>query len=89
MADLNSIFQNLAFPVAVCCILFYLLAISLKKENLQNDTFIKQAAKAQEQHIEYLQKQIADVIKENTKAIQNLYTLLLEIKENNKNVSRN
>ena len=36
MADLNSIFQNLAFPVAVCCILFYLLAISLKKENFDS-----------------------------------------------------
>lgn len=91
MQELGNIFQNLAFPVAVCIVLFYVCFLTIKKENTQNEEFIKQALKTQEQHTNYLQNQnarLATIIKENTKAFNMLCTLLeyFKIKEKTEGV---
>ncbi len=87
MQELSGLFQNLAFPIAVCIVLFYVCFLTIKKENNQNEEFIKQALKTQEQHTNYLQNQntrLASIIEDNTQAFKQLCCLLDYFKQKEK-----
>lgn len=70
--DFQSLFQNVAFPVAVSVLLFWFLYQFVKKEINQNDTAMQLISEANKKHIEDLQAQnlrLANIISENTKAL--------------------
>lgn len=70
--DFQSLFQNIAFPVAVSVLLFWFLYQIVKKEINQNDNAMNLISEANKQHIEDLQAQnlrLANIISENTKAL--------------------
>lgn len=70
--DFLSLFQNIAFPVAVSVLLFWFLYQIVKKEISQNDNAMQLISEANKKHIEDLQAQnlrLANIISENTKAL--------------------
>lgn len=72
MTDFNNIFQNTAFPVAVCIVLFYALYTIIRNELKQNDNAMQQIKDANEKHLSYLQNQnerLTNIISECTKAL--------------------
>lgn len=72
MQDLSNVFQNVAFPVAVCCILFYVLFIVIKNEIKQNNDTFKNVQDVYDKHLDYLQMQngkLTSIIAECTKAL--------------------
>lgn len=72
MTDFNNIFQNTAFPVAVCIVLFYALCTIIRNELKQNDNAMQQIKEANEKHLSYLQNQnekLTNIISECTKAL--------------------
>lgn len=88
--DFQSLFQNIAFPVAVSVLLFWFLYKIVQKEIKQNDTAMQIITDANKKHIEDLQTQnerltkiIADntaVIAENTKVYKQLISIIEYIK---------
>lgn len=72
MESFANIFQNVAFPVAVCAVLFYALYYIIKMGIRQNDDALKIVKEAQQQHLDYLQRQnekLAAIIADCTKAL--------------------
>lgn len=70
--DFLSIFENIAFPIAVSVLLFWFLYQIVKKEIRQNDNAMSLIAEANKKHIEDLQEQnirLSNIISENTKAL--------------------
>ena len=93
--DFQSLFQNIAFPVAVSVLLFWFLYQIVKKEISQNDTAMQLISEANKKHIEDLQIQnerltkiIAEntaVIAENTTAFKTLIELIKYIQNQKSN----
>lgn len=72
MDEITSIFQNIAFPVAVCAVLFYALYFIIKSGIRQNDDAVRIVKEAQQQHLDYLQSQnerLSQIICDCTKAL--------------------
>ena len=72
MTDFANIFQNTAFPVAVCVVLFGVLYSVLKRELKQNDDALQIVKDANDKHLSYLQNQnerLTQIISECTKAL--------------------
>lgn len=72
MTDFANIFQNTAFPVAVCVVLFGVLYSVLKRELKQNDDALQIVKDANDKHLSYLQNQnerLTQIIAECTKAL--------------------
>ncbi len=72
MNEFTNIFQNTAFPVAVCIVLFYVLYYFVKSELKQNDNAMNIVKDANEKHLNYLQSQnerLTQIISECTKAL--------------------
>lgn len=70
--DFQTLFQNIAFPVAVSVLLFWFLYQIVKKEIKQNDNAMQIISEANTKHIEDLQAQnlrLSNIIAENTKAL--------------------
>ena len=70
--DILSLFENIAFPVAVSVLLFWCLYQVIKKEIYQNDNAMNIIYETNKKHIEDLQDQntrLANIISENTKAL--------------------
>lgn len=86
MDDFITYFDKLAFPVAVCAVLFYALYHVIKAGIRQSDATVKMVQDAQQQHLADLKSQneklsaiIADCTKalaENTIAYKKLIFLL-------------
>lgn len=77
-----ELFQNLAFPVAVCCILFAIVIYFAKKIILAVTNLIEQYNQERQNYIEYLQKsnaELATTIKDNTEAFKHFSQLLQKI----------
>lgn len=75
-----EIFQNLAFPVAVCCILFGIVIFFAKKIIVAVTSLIEQSNQERQNYIDYLQKsnaELATTIKDNTEAFKH-FSLLLQ-----------
>lgn len=91
MNELTNIFQNTAFPVAVCVVLFYVLYYFVKSELKQNDNAMNIVKDANEKHLNYLQSQnerltqiIADctqALNDNTKAFNELIHVINAFKK--------
>ena len=72
MNDFTNIFQNTAFPVAVCIVLFYVLYYFVKSELKQNDNAMNIVKEANEKHLNYLQSQnerLTQIISDCTQAL--------------------
>lgn len=72
MNEIINLFQNIAFPVAVCIVLFYVLYGIIRSEIKKNDETINIVKDANEKHLLYLQGQnerLTIIISECTKAL--------------------
>ena len=70
--DFISVFENIAFPIAVSVLLFWFLYQIVKREISQNDSAMSIISEANKKHIEDLQSQnlrLSNIIAENTKAL--------------------
>lgn len=86
MTEISTIFQNTAFPVAVCVVLFYVCYYFVKSELKQNENAMQIVKDANDKHLDYLQAQnerltqiISDCTKalnDNTKAFNDLITVV-------------
>lgn len=77
--DVVNIFQNLAFPVAVCCVLFAVLIYFFKKIIEIIREAIKQVTAERQEHLEHLKTvnvELTKVIQENTAAFNRFSTIL-------------
>ena len=84
MIDLVNIFQNFAFPVAACIVLFYFAVIIIKRELKQNEDTQKEVNAANERFTSYLQQQnekLTSIIQDNTQAYKKLVDILEDIKK--------
>ncbi len=83
MIDIVNIFQNFAFPVAACIVLFYFAVIIIKRELKQNEATQKEVNLANERFTNYLQQQnekLTNIIQDNTQAYKKLVDILEDIK---------
>lgn len=72
MTEISTIFQNTAFPVAVCVVLFYVCYYFVKSELKQNENAMQIVKDANDKHLNYLQAQnerLTQIIAECTKAL--------------------
>lgn len=77
--DIVNIFQNLAFPVAVCCVLFAVLIYFFKKIIEIIREAIKQVTAERQEHLEHLKTvnvELTKVIQENTSAFNRFSSIL-------------
>ena len=77
--DVVNIFQNLAFPVAVCVVLFCVLIYFFKKIIEIIREAIKQVTDERQEHLEHLKTvnvELTKVIAENTAAFNRFSTIL-------------
>lgn len=77
--DVVNIFQNLAFPVAVCVVLFCVLIYFFKKIIEIIREAIKQVTAERQEHLEHLKTvnvELTKVIAENTAAFNRFSTIL-------------
>lgn len=84
--DYQQLFENLAFPTAICAVLFVVLYRIIKSELKQNENALSTVENANKEFIKYLQSQnermtniIADcttALKDNSKAYQDLIKTL-------------
>lgn len=77
-----DIFQNLAFPVAVCCILFGIMVYFGKKCISIVTNIMKQSELERQTYTDYLQRSNAELvstIKENTQAFRRFSKVLCQI----------
>lgn len=77
--DVVNIFQNLAFPVAVCVVLFAVLIYFFKKIIEIIREAIKQVTAERQEHLEHLKTvnvELTKVIQENTAAFNRFSTIL-------------
>lgn len=84
MIDIVNIFQNFAFPVAACIVLFYFAVIIIKRELKQNEDTQKEVNAANERFTNYLQQQnekLTNIIQDNTQAYKKLVEILEDIKK--------
>jgi len=78
--DMVNIFQNLAFPVAVCVVLFAVLIFFVKKSIEMFREVIARIAEERKEHLEHLKTtnvELTKVIQENTSAF-NRFSGILE-----------
>lgn len=84
MTEILNIFENTAFPIAVCVVLFYVVTVFVKAERKQNDEASAHITAANEEFKLYLKEHAnkqTQIILENTKAFNALIKCLDEIKE--------
>ena len=77
--DFVNIFQNLAFPVAVCVVLFAVLIYFFKKIIEIIREAIKQVTAERQEHLEHLKTvnvELTKVIQENTSAFNRFSSIL-------------
>ena len=77
--DVVNIFQNLAFPVAVCCVLFAVLIYFFKKIIEIIREAIMQVTAERKEHLEHLKSvnvELTKVIQENTAAFNRFSSIL-------------
>ena len=77
--DVVNIFQNLAFPVAVCVVLFCVLIYFFKKIIEIIRESIKQVTAERREHLEHLKTvnvELTKVIQENTSAFNRFSSIL-------------
>lgn len=89
MIDFVNIFQNFAFPIAACVVLFYFAVMMIKRELKQNEETQKEVNAANERFTNYLQQQnekLTNIIQDNTQAYKKLVDVLDDIKLNFKKV---
>lgn len=72
MQEFSGVFQNVAFPVGVCIVLFYVLFVIIKNEIKQNNDSFQNVTAVYDKHLIYLQTQnerLTQIISECTKAL--------------------
>ena len=77
--DVVNIFQNLAFPVAVCCVLFAVLIYFFKKIiEIIREAIMQVTAERKEhlEHLKYVNVELTKVIQENTAAFNRFSSIL-------------
>ena len=80
--DYIDIFQNLAFPVAVCCVLFGIMVYFGKKSIGIITDMMKRSETERQAYTDYLQRSNAELvstIKENTQAFRRFSKVLCQI----------
>lgn len=73
MNDMLEIFNQLAFPIAVCVVLFGILMYFVKHALKLLSDMLKANAETQKEHIAYLKEsnaRLVSVVEDNTKTIQ-------------------
>lgn len=87
MSEITSIFEQLAFPVAVCVILFVILFFFIKKALGMLTEILKGNEQKQADYVDYLKTSNAKliaVIEKNTEAIQKFSYVLEKITDKEK-----
>lgn len=94
MQDFIHIFETVGFPIATAAVLFYALYYVVKSQLKQGEAAMQIVKEANEQHIQYVNKQnekltgiISDCTKalsDNTKAFNELIILLQEFRRQKK-----
>jgi len=82
--DYIDIFQNLAFPIAVCCVLFGIMVYFGKKCIGIITDMMKRSETERQAYTDYLQRSNAELvstIKENTRAFLFCYVLIAVVDE--------
>lgn len=82
MIDLVNIFQNFAFPVASCIVLFWFAVLIIKRELRQNEATQKEVTAANERFTNYLQNQniqFSNIVAENTRVYKTLIKILEDV----------
>ena len=77
--DVVNIFQNLAFPVAVCVVLFCVLIFFVKKSVEMIREVINRITEERKEHLEHLKStniELTKVIQENTSAFNRFSSIL-------------
>lgn len=72
MSEITSIFEQLAFPVAVCVILFVILFFFIKKALGMLTAILKGNEQKQAEYVDYLKTsnaKLVSVVEKNTEAI--------------------
>lgn len=72
MSEITSIFESLAFPVAVCVILFVILFFFIKKALGMLTEILKGNEQKQAEYVDYLKTsnaKLVSVVEKNTEAI--------------------
>lgn len=72
MSEITSIFEQLAFPVAVCVILFVILFFFIKKALGMLTEILKGNEQKQAEYVDYLKTsnaKLVSVVEKNTEAI--------------------
>lgn len=87
MSEITSIFEQLAFPVAVCVILFCILFFFVKKALGMLTEILKGNEERQKEYVDYLKSsnaELVSVVKKNTEAIVKFSFILEKITEDKK-----
>jgi hypothetical protein len=87
MSEISQIFENLAFPVAVCVILFCILFFFVKKALSMLTEILKGNEQKQSEYVDYLKTsnaKLISVIEKNTEAIQKFSYVLENITNDKK-----
>lgn len=87
MSEITSIFEQLAFPVAVCVILFVILFFFIKKALGMLTEILKGNEERQKEYVDYLKSsnaELVSVVKKNTEAIVKFSFILEKITEDKK-----
>jgi hypothetical protein len=87
MSEITTIFEQLAFPVAVCVILFVILFFFIKKALGMLTEILKGNEQKQADYVDYLKTSNAKliaVIEKNTEAIQKFSYVLEKITDKEK-----
>lgn len=87
MNEITSIFESLAFPVAVCVILFCILFFFVKKALGMLTEILKGNEERQKEYVDYLKSsnaELVSVVKKNTEAIVKFSFILEKITEDKK-----
>lgn len=87
MSEIISIFESLAFPVAVCVILFCILFFFVKKALGMLTEILKGNEERQKEYVDYLKSsnaELVSVVKKNTEAIVKFSFILEKITEDKK-----
>lgn len=87
MSEITSIFESLAFPVAVCVILFCILFFFVKKALGMLTEILKGNEERQKEYVDYLKSsnaELVSVVKKNTEAIVKFSFILEKITEDKK-----
>lgn len=83
METLLTVFEKFGLPVAVIVVLVYSLCFILKRELKQNDDAARMISEVNEKHVKYMQeenRQLTQIIADNTRAFNELIDVLKELK---------